>query len=215
MRLLSCSRHSGSCWSAASSLTAVQMGSRAGRPSFMAVALGLPVYPFQRRQYWLDLPTRAPVSGSGSKNLLPNHADPLSSKCILAAPQSSIPEHLDEPPSPGGGGGGANSTWHEQLGRLPPEERRVTLQGLVQDEVAAVLGYTNRQGVPPSAWDESILDIGCDSASRLEYSWPPTCSSTMTPPPPTRWSTSCFLRSKYSMFLHRQFPQGSVPLQFS
>lgn len=118
----------------------------------------LPVYSFQRCRYWLDSSTPAPTSSSsGSGPLPPRHSSRKPSTLTNGATK---PEHPDTPTT------AADKdicAWDDQLSRLAPEKRRAALLGLVQDEVAAVLGYQDRRYVPSSAWDTPFTDLGFDS----------------------------------------------------
>ena len=124
-----------------------------------ACIIDLPLYPFQRCRYWLDAPTLAAGSSSGSKHLSLKHASPMSSPLTNGATESK-PGHLDLPATVAGAD---TCAWENPLSDLSPEQRHVTLLGLVQDQVAAVLGHQDRQSLPSSAWDTPFTDLGCDS----------------------------------------------------
>jgi acyl transferase domain-containing protein len=130
----------------------------------------LPVYPFQRRTYWLKAPSSAPVpnlvSGHQSSKTPPpvtpaSSAPSASPKCAsleLSAPKSS--SSRPETPATEVSGG---ICWEDQLSRVPAEKRRSMLLELVQDEVSVILGYPDRYSLPLSAWSTSFAGLGCDS----------------------------------------------------
>lgn len=102
----------------------------------------LPVYPFQRRTYWLKAPSTSP-------------------KC--ASLESSETKAGPSPPETSATEVSVGICWEDQLSQVPAEERRPMLLELVQDEVSIILGYPDRHLAPPSAWSTSFASLGCDS----------------------------------------------------
>ncbi|KAJ5186314.1 polyketide synthase type 1 [Penicillium cf. viridicatum] len=132
--------------------------------------IDLPVYPFQRRTYWLKAPPAATVRDLGPRHQSLKTTPPESSassapsasfKCAplgFSAPKSSScrPETPVTEVSVG-------TCWEDQLGQVSAEKRRPMLLELVQDEVSVILGYPDRHSLPPSAWSTSFAGLGCDS----------------------------------------------------
>lgn len=122
-----------------------------------ARAIDLPVYPFQRRRYWLPSPAAEhPLSNAGQQHVSLNHAPRLPS----TPPNETLKHGPVTPPLEED----INACmWNAQLNSLQPDQRRVMLLRLVQDEVAVVLGFKDSGSVPSSAWDTPLTDLGFDS----------------------------------------------------
>lgn len=128
--------------------------------------IDLPVYPFQRRTYWLKAPSPAPVSnlGSGRQSLKPgSHASPVSSELPECAPLKWSEPETSSSPETSATEVSVGICWEDQLSQVPAEKRRPMLLQLVQDEVSVILGYPDRHSLPPSASSTSFADLGCDS----------------------------------------------------
>lgn len=130
----------------------------------------LPVYPFQRRTYWLKAPSPAPRSnlGSGHQSSKPvppaspaSSATSASPKCasLKSSETKARPSRPETPTTEVSVG----ICWEDQLSQVPAEKRCPMLLELVQDEVSIILGYPDRHSVPPSAWSTSFASLGCDS----------------------------------------------------
>ncbi|ROV98058.1 hypothetical protein VMCG_07037 [Cytospora schulzeri] len=134
-----------------------------------ARAIKLPVYPFQRRRYWLESPTDAPTaSTSGSGQSTPSHESPkpsyrLTNGATKAKPKSEPVPEDPETPTAVAAAGRDTCAWQDHLSSLPAEQHRAALLSLVQVEVAAVLGYQDHQYVPRTAWDTPLTELGFDS----------------------------------------------------
>lgn len=149
--------------------------------------VALPVYPFQRRRYWLEAPKSTPLStpakkDPGSPILLPlRKAAPVDGVLIdgsdtdnnklehpitppnEADESSSSPTSTGTPTSSVSSALPSPSPWQIKLHALAPKDRRMALLALVQDEVAGVLGFATRQDVVASAWDTPLTELGFDS----------------------------------------------------
>ncbi|KAL2697752.1 hypothetical protein AAEP93_011656 [Penicillium crustosum] len=130
----------------------------------------LPVYPFQRRTYWLKAPSPAPRSNLGSGHQSSKPAPPASpaSSATSASPkcaslESSETKNRPSRPETPATEVSVGICWEDQLSQVPAAKRRPMLLELVQDEVSIILGYPDRHSVPPSAWSTSFAGLGCDS----------------------------------------------------
>lgn len=130
----------------------------------------LPVYPFQRRTYWLKAPSPAPRSNLGSEHQSSKPAPPASpaSSATSASPkcaslESSETKNRPSRPETPATEVSVGICWEDQLSQVPAAKRRPMLLELVQDEVSIILGYPDRHSVPPSAWSTSFAGLGCDS----------------------------------------------------
>lgn len=116
--------------------------------------VALPVYPFQRRRYWLASPPtaredRTPASAAAAATL--PSTPPSEALFLKPTDQPVTPPPLEAMAAP------CASSWHEQ------QQRRGALLRLVQDEVAGVLGYRDRGAVPSAAWEAPFTELGFDS----------------------------------------------------
>lgn len=122
-----------------------------------AQAVDLPVYPFQRRTYWLPSPaSEHPHNNAGQQHASRTHALKLPS----TPPNEALKHGPVTPPLEED----INAcVWNAQLNSLLPDQRHAMLLRLVQDEVAVVLGFKDSGSVPSSAWDTPLTDLGFDS----------------------------------------------------
>lgn len=121
-----------------------------------ARAVDLPVYPFQRRRYWLPSPAAEHPLRDAEQHASLTHAARLPStppnETLKHGPVTPpLEEDIDA------------CMWNAQLNSLLPDQRRAMLLRLVQDEVALVLGFKDSGSVPSSAWDTPLTDLGFDS----------------------------------------------------
>ncbi|KAJ4422340.1 Type I Modular PKS [Gnomoniopsis sp. IMI 355080] len=120
-----------------------------------ARVVDLPVYPFQRRRYWLESPPRElPVSNTGHATLTHAPVLPSTPPNEIAKASPSTPPHeadIDD------------CLLNNQLNSPIGKHRRAALLRLVQDEVAVVLGFQDSGSMPASAWDTPLTDLGFDS----------------------------------------------------
>ncbi|KAJ5160055.1 polyketide synthase type 1 [Penicillium canariense] len=130
----------------------------------------LPVYPFQRRTYWLKAPSPAPISTLGSEHQSSKPAPPASpASSVPSASPKCAPLELSEPessssrPETPATEVSVGMGWEDQLSQVPAEKRRAMLVEMVQDEVSVTLGYPDRHSLSPSAWSTSFVGLGCDS----------------------------------------------------
>lgn len=140
-----------------------------------ARVIDLPVYPFQRRRYWLDAPGLVSAASEGNESCTDSVRNASSGQITPATPSTPTDQSLEEQalqhlvsgatsrPPAAAAQATVPHTRPDQLAGLPPKERRLALLCLVQDEVATVLGYESRRDVPASAWDRSLFDLGFDS----------------------------------------------------